>query len=127
MPTGGDWSICDFGHRSHAVHKGVDSGNLVGRGTLFQLQQSMPSSRTPKPLPNSHAGLLLQEIRIINKAISDREGSLQLYDFADEDGSSQVSRSIKAVRLFDANVVSYEVPCTTIDDLIERRWASPSI
>jgi FkbM family methyltransferase len=49
-------------------------------------------------------------------AVSDRVGSVQLYDFAEEDGSTQASLDCNTLSFQgNARTVSYDVPCTTLD------------
>jgi len=48
-------------------------------------------------------------------AVSDSSGTMQLYDFAEADGSTQASLAQASVGLFDPNTVSHTVEATTID------------
>lgn len=72
-----------------------------------------------EPHPRTYA--LLAErlsdpaITLVNMALSDRAGIVKLYDFANDDGSTQASLSQGAVALFDGNTVEHIVQCTTLD------------
>jgi len=60
-------------------------------------------------------------IELVNCALGASEGQLELYDFADADGSTQASLSREAVSLFSANVVAHAVTVTTIDSYMHER------
>jgi FkbM family methyltransferase len=52
---------------------------------------------------------------LLNLAVSDTAGTMQLYDFADSDGSTQASLAEASVGMFDCHTVSHTVVTTTID------------
>jgi len=70
-----------------------------------------------EPHPRTFAALQAASpgIRAVNKALGEQEGELELYDFAEADGSTQASLSREAVALFDPNLVAHRVTCTTLD------------
>lgn len=57
---------------------------------------------------------------LVNMAMSDRAGTMQLFDFASDDGSTQASLAEAAVGMFDPATVSHTVEVTTLDDYMER-------
>jgi FkbM family methyltransferase len=59
-------------------------------------------------------------IELINQAVGEAPGQLVLYDFADNDGSTQASLSQEAVSLFTSDIVSHAVECTTIDMIMNK-------
>jgi FkbM family methyltransferase len=59
-------------------------------------------------------------VELFNLALSDTGGVMKLYDFAQQDGSTQASLSQEAVRLFDANTIEYEIRCFTLDDFADK-------
>ncbi len=105
----------------------------IGRGVLFDvganhgsyarfLRELSPGSQIHafEPHPGTFA-VLKQKIAaagvtLVNMAVSDSGGTMQLYDFADSDGSTQASLAQASVRMFDANTVAHTVLTTTIDD-----------
>ena len=91
---------------------------------LHQLRPDLPVIAF-EPHPRSYALLLqnakLENVELVNLALSDVAGSVHLYDFASDDGSTQASLSRDAVALFDANVVEHEVGCTTLDQFAAVR------
>lgn len=52
---------------------------------------------------------------LVQMALSDHEGRLDLFDFANGDGSTQASLSSDAIALFQADIVSHRIACTTLD------------
>lgn len=73
----------------------------------------------PKTFATLVARALSPNIHPANEAVADRKCTMQLHDFANGDGSTQASLCADAVKLFEENIVSHEVRCTTIDDFIE--------
>jgi FkbM family methyltransferase len=77
-----------------------------------------------EPHPRSY--VLLTEklddpaITLVNMALSDSAGVVKLYDFANNDGSTQASLSQGAVALFDGDTVEHVVQCTTLDAYTEQ-------
>jgi FkbM family methyltransferase len=57
----------------------------------------------------------IPSIKVIAKAVGEMPGQMTLYDFADNDGSTQASLDHEAVALFTNEVVAHQVECTTID------------
>jgi FkbM family methyltransferase len=53
-------------------------------------------------------------------ALSDQDGEFELFDFADEEGSTQASLSRDAVALFNRGVVSHRVTVTTVDSFVAQ-------
>jgi len=76
-----------------------------------------------EPHPGTFAKLAERDagtdICLVNAAMGDREGTLELYDFAADDGSTQASLSRDSVRFFAADIVSHKVRCTTLDSYLE--------
>ncbi len=77
-----------------------------------------------EPHPKSFA-LLKQntkdgQVEQFNMALSDSGGTMKLYDFANNDGSTQASLSLDAVQLFDSAAVSYDVKVQTLDRFCEE-------
>lgn len=58
----------------------------------------------------------LNNVKLVNIALSDTAGVVKLYDFATADGSTQASLSRNAVALFDGNTVEHQVDCSTLDE-----------
>jgi Methyltransferase FkbM domain len=58
---------------------------------------------------------------LVNQALSDREGRLQLFDFAAADGSTQASLGEAAVTLFATDLVAHEVDCSTVDAFMREQ------
>jgi FkbM family methyltransferase len=59
-----------------------------------------------------------ERVHVIDKAVSDKPGSIRLYDFAGHDGSTQASLSQEAVAFFDQGVVHHDIVCTTVDEFV---------
>ena len=91
---------------------------------LHQLRPDLPVIAF-EPHPTSYALLVqnakLTNVELVNLALSDVDGSVRLYDFASDDGSTQASLSRDAVALFNVNVVEHEVTCTTLDQFAAVR------
>jgi FkbM family methyltransferase len=60
----------------------------------------------------------LPGVRAINKAVGDKIGQLKLYDFRNDDGSTQASLSQSAVSLYSSDIVEHSVDCTTVDEFM---------
>lgn len=105
----------------------------VGDGLLFDvgandgsytryLRQVAPRARIHafEPHPRTFASLRARAagpgITLVNRALSDASGTMQLHDFADSDGSTQASLGRDAVRMYGGGVVSHDVDVTTLDD-----------
>lgn len=58
---------------------------------------------------------------LVNSAVSNETGSIKLYDFAGDDGSTQASLDENAIRLFSADTVAHDVTATTIDAFMKER------
>ena len=104
------------------VKSGVffDVGANHGSYSLY-LRHLVPGARIYafEPHPKSFA-ILTQEVPkdgtvLVNLALSDKPGEMTLYDFAEDDGSTQASLSRDAVALFSGDVVEHRVTCTTLD------------
>lgn len=54
-------------------------------------------------------------VTLVNMAVSNASGTMQLYDFAESDGSTQASLAQASVEMYDFNTVSHTVEVTTID------------
>ena len=102
-----------------------DIGANHGSYTLF-LRSLAPGARIYafEPHPATFAslhkraggcGAVLEDM-----AVSDRSGTMQLFDFAEEDGSTQASLSEASVGMFDANTVARAVRVTSLDDYMEH-------
>jgi FkbM family methyltransferase len=107
----------------------------IGQGVLFDvgahhgsyarfLHQVSPGSRIHAFEPHPGSFAILQQrvagtgVTPVNKAVSDAAGTMQLYDFADSDGSTQASLAQASVGMFDCNTVAHTVLTTTIDDYL---------
>lgn len=105
-----------------AIGDGVlfDVGANHGSYTKF-LRRLSPGSRIHAFEPHPATFASLQEhcgassVTLVNMAVSDTAGVMQLYDFADSDGSTQASLAQASVEMFDPDVVSHTVEVTTID------------
>jgi len=97
-----------------------DVGANHGSYTKF-LRRLSPGSRIHAFEPHPATFASLQErcgtssVTLVNMAVSDTAGAMQLYDFADSDGSTQASLAQASVEMFDPDVVSHTVEVTTID------------
>ena len=104
----------------------------IGNGVLFDvganhgayarlLRRLSPGSRIHafEPHPKTFASLQQHvaglHVTLVNMAVSDRSGTMQLHDFAQADGSTQASLAQAAVGMFDHDTVSHTVNVTTID------------
>jgi FkbM family methyltransferase len=108
--------------RLPAIKNGVlfDVGANHGSYTRF-LRRLSPGSRIHafEPHPKTFASLQQRAagplVTLVNMAVSDRSGTVQLYDFAEDDGSTQASLAQASVGLFDPDTISHTVEATTID------------
>ncbi len=102
-----------------------DIGANHGSYTRF-LRELAPSARIHafEPHPATFASLQRRTdgcgASLVNMAVSDRSGTMQLYDFADEDGSTQASLGEASVAMFDANTVAWTVETTTLDEYMAQ-------
>ncbi len=55
------------------------------------------------------------DTKLLNLAVSDAAGEMQLFDFAGDDGSTQASLDQAAEHLFSPDTVAHDVRVTTID------------
>lgn len=112
LPTAGEGVLFDIG----ANH---------GSYTRF-LRQLSPGSQiySFEPHPKTFASLQQRVaaagVTLVNMAVSDTSGTMQLYDFAESDGSTQASLAQASVGLFDSNTVSHTVETTTIDAFMAK-------
>ncbi len=108
--------------RLPAIANGVlfDVGANHGSYTRF-LRRLSPESRIHafEPHPKTFASLQQRAagplVTLVNMAVSDCGGTMQLYDFANADGSTQASLAQASVGMFDPDIVSHAVEVTTID------------
>lgn len=74
-----------------------------------------PHPQTFQDMAEKLSGL---NVRPVQLALSDVSGDARLYDFQNNDGSTQASLSRDAVEMFDQEVVGHEVRSTTLDDFL---------
>ncbi|WP_431282341.1 FkbM family methyltransferase [Humitalea sp. 24SJ18S-53] len=78
-----------------------------------------------EPHPRTFADLTTHvdpaRVTLVNAALGDSSGTLELFDFADRDGSTQASLSRDAVGIFDDAIVSHQIACTTLDAYLAER------
>ncbi len=97
-----------------------DVGANHGAYTRF-LRRLAPESRIHafEPHPKTFASLQQRaagpQTTLVNMAVSDSSGTMQLHDFAEADGSTQASLAQASVGMFDHDTVSHTVEVTTID------------
>jgi FkbM family methyltransferase len=75
----------------------------------------------PKTFSALGAAAATHGIEAHRLAVSDKSGELDLYDFGDEDGSTQASLSMDAVALFGRGVVRHATHAITIDEFLDSR------
>ena len=109
----------------------------VGTGVLFDvganagsytrvLRRFSPQSAIHAFEPHPRTFATLQQraagpgTTLVNLALSDRAGTMQLYDFANDDGSTQASLGEAAVGMFDPATVSHTVDVVTLDEYLAR-------
>ena len=72
-----------------------------------------------EPHPKTFASLQqrahLPGVTLVNEAVSDTAGTMQLFDFAESDGSTQASLARASVEMFDPQTTSHTVQTTTLD------------
>ncbi|HEY1410842.1 MAG TPA: FkbM family methyltransferase [Rhodopila sp.] len=51
-------------------------------------------------------------------AVSNISGTVELYDFADQDGSTQASLGMDTIAFHNSASVSHKIQCTTLDDFV---------
>ncbi len=114
-------------HHLSTVNNGVLFDVGANHGSYTQsLHRLSPASQIHafEPHPTTFASLNKRIaapcITLVNMAVSDKEGTMQLYDFADSDGSTQASLSQSSVEMFDPKTVSHTVETTTIDDYMKN-------
>ena len=82
-----------------------------------------------EPHPRTFAALQARcaggTIHAVNMAAGEAEGELELFDFAEADGSTQASLSREAVALFDGDMVTHRVTCTTLDRYLAQQGIGP--
>ena len=102
-----------------------DVGANSGSYTLV-LRRFSPNSMIHAFEPHPRTFAILQQrtaapgTTLVNMALSDQPGMMQLHDFAENDGSTQASLAVEAVSIFDGATVSHPVEVTTIDDYLAR-------
>ena len=82
-------------------------------GRIYAFEPHPRTFEVLQRLTSADAGMVL-----VNKAVSNEAGSIKLYDFAFEDGSTQASLDEDAVKLFSADTVAHDVQATTIDEFM---------
>ncbi len=102
-----------------------DVGANHGSYTKFMCRLS-PGSQIHAFEPHPKTFAILQQhaaapsVTLVNMAVSNTSGTMQLYDFAESDGSTQASLAQASVEMYDSNTVSHTVDVTTIDKYIEH-------
>ena len=88
---------------------------LVPAATIYAFE--------PHPLSFEYLRKATTDVKtiLINQALSDKPGRMQLFDLAGHDGSTQASLSHDAVKLFSEGVVEHEVSVTTLDDFMDAQ------
>ncbi|HTM78047.1 MAG TPA: FkbM family methyltransferase [Devosia sp.] len=107
LPDLGPGTVLDVG-ANHGSYTRFLAGRLPNR-QIFSFE---PHPRTFAVLCGSAS---FPNVTLVNMALSDTPGTMELYDFAQDDGSSQASLSRDAVALFDSEIVQHSVECTTLD------------
>ena len=91
-----------------------DVGANHGSYTKF-LSRLSPGSQIHAFEPHPKTFVFLQQhaaaagITLVNMAVSNTSGTMQLYDFAESDGSTQASLAQVSVEMYDYNTVSHTV------------------
>ena len=104
----------------------LDVGANSGDYSRF-VAQVAPTARIlafephPRTFATLSARVPREAVEPLNIALGDREGRLQLHDFAASDGSTQASLSLESVRLYGEGTVSHDVTCTTLDAFMAER------
>ncbi len=107
MPAIGDGVLFDVGANHGSYTKFLNRVSPRSRIHAFE-----PHPTTFASLQRRAAGPL---VTLVNMAVSDSSGTMQLYDFADDDGSTQASLAHASVGMFDPSTVSHTVETTTLD------------
>jgi FkbM family methyltransferase len=75
----------------------------------------------PKTFLQLSHNLKDKEVRLVNKAMGGKSGTLQLYDYADEDGSSHASIYKDVIEnIHGKKSVSHSVEVSTVDHFLEQ-------
>ncbi|WP_431302045.1 FkbM family methyltransferase [Sediminicoccus sp. BL-A-41-H5] len=91
------------------------------------LRRLAPNARIHafEPHPRTFARLAARldqpGVTLVQAALGDSSGTLELFDFAGQDGSTQASLSREAVALYTEAVTSHRIPCTTLDAYLEAQ------
>ena len=103
----------------------LDVGANSGMYTLL-MHSLAPNARIFSFEPHPKTFRLLQEratlpnVMLFNQAMGAKSGSMMLFDFAADDGSTQASLNRDAVALFSNDIVEHSTQCTTFDQFIEE-------
>jgi FkbM family methyltransferase len=114
------------------VAPGLQGGVLLDVGAnhgLYtdHLRRIAPNARIHafEPHPGTFARLAARlegsGVRVVPAAVSDGLGTLDLFDFAARDGSTQASLSREAVTIYAEEVTSHRTACTTLDAYLEEQ------
>lgn len=112
LPTVGDGVLFDVG-----ANHGSYTRFLHRLSPRAQIHAFEPHPVTFASLQSRAA---IPGVTLVPMAVSDTNGTMQLYDFAESDGSTQASLSEASVGLFDHNTVSHTVETTTLDAYMAR-------
>lgn len=78
-----------------------------------------------EPHPQTFARLAARMDRagvtLVQAALSDKAGTLDLFDFATSDGSTQASLSREAVAIYEDEIISHRIACMTLDDYLDKQ------
>lgn len=106
-----------------ALHTVLDVG--ANLGTYSKVVRKLAPTAVihafePHPTTFAHLARATQGLAINAHecALSDKEGEVEFYDFADEEGSTQASLSRDAVELFGRGVVTHRVRVSTVDAFV---------
>jgi len=86
-----------------------------------------PTARihTFEPHPQTFARLAARtdqtRVTLVQAALSDSAGTLELFDFAARDGSTQASLSRDAVAIYEDAIISHRIACTTLDTYLDEQ------
>lgn len=103
----------------------LDVGANTGSYAL-ELRRLAPQARIIafEPHPRTFATLTRRlegsGIETQKLALGDIAGSMKLYDFAGDDGSTQASLSRASVGLYTREVVEHEIVCETLDNFLDN-------
>ena len=107
LATLGEGMLFDVG-----ANHGSYTNFLRARSPRSLIHAFEPHPTTFSSLQSRAAGPL---VTLVNMAVSDTTGTMQLFDFAEADGSTQASLARESVGMFDSNTVSHTVQTTTLD------------